>query len=136
MCPAFVSSEPSLSPSSSAVGKDFHSSTCAQPVWGLLESGSARAHSRPSTPTSLAAEEGPRRDQTVRQPHSRRMKHAWKVTCLAHQPTCRRSSFTDPQADLGFESPLLLCDRANDKSLSLGPSPMTGEQPDLPRMLL
>lgn len=98
-------------------GKDFSRPTCAQPVWGLLESGSACAHGSPSTPTSLAAEEGPRRDQTVRQPHSRRMRHTWEVTCLAHQPTCRHSSFTDPQADLGFESSLWLCDHTNGKSM-------------------
>lgn len=96
MCLVSVSPEPSLLSSSSLGKRLLHT------VEGL-----SRSHCSPSTPTSLA-EEGPRRDQTVRQPHSRRMRHTWEVTCLA-QPTCGHSSLTDPQADLGSRSLHSLC---------------------------
>ena len=105
----------SLSSSLSPEGL-FHTSlhtACEGPSRGWLSLNPCR----PSTPTSLAAEKGPRRDQTVRQPHSRRMRHAWEITCLAHWPTCSHWSFADPQADLGFESSFSLC--ANSHSLSL-----------------
>lgn len=94
-------------------GKAFFIPRCTRPCVGPSVEQLSVSHHSPCLPTSLAAEEGPRRDQTVRQPHSRRMRHAWEVTCLAHNPPAGTQALLTLELPWGSNphSPVSLCKR-------------------------